>query len=83
MRSRMNIWKKIRYRSCVSTTTLLTIVTISTLFSSNNLYSAEPKGIKHFTVYRENRRFGGWPANHGMSCQASGHLQEVLPGSLP
>jgi len=32
----------------------------------NNLTNAEPKVIKHITVYFEQGRFGGWPANHGL-----------------
>lgn len=36
------------------------------LLIQNNLTSAEPKVIKHLTVYFEEGRFGGWPANHGI-----------------
>src|ERR1700691_2877216 len=28
--------------------------------------ASEPPKIKHVTVYREQGRFAGWPANHGM-----------------
>jgi len=41
-------------------------VAISNLFISNDLLAESPEGIKHITVYREKRRFGGWPANHGI-----------------
>ena len=51
---------------CGSITTLLVSVVISIFFISNDLHAANPKGIKHITVYREKHRFGGWPANHGI-----------------
>jgi len=66
MRSRMNRCWRVKDMCCGSITALLVCVAISNFFISNDLLAENPKGIKHITVYREKRRFGGWPANHGI-----------------
>ena len=58
-------WRR-RGVHCGSISALLVSVAISIFFISNDLHAANPKRIKHITVYREKRRFGGWPANHGI-----------------
>jgi hypothetical protein len=49
---------------------------------------APPRVVKHITVYREDGRFGGWPANHGMWAWgdellvgfAAGYFKDNGPG---
>ncbi|MGB2862266.1 MAG: sialidase family protein [Sedimentisphaerales bacterium] len=62
----MNRCWRVKGMCCGSITALLVCVAISNFFISNDLLAGNPKGIKHITVYREKRRFGGWPANHGI-----------------
>ena len=39
---------------------------IAVLFGPRSITAASDHQIQHVTVYREDGRFGGWPANHGI-----------------
>ena len=45
---------------------ILRLTALSAILLASPLAAAPPRVVQHVTVYGEEGKFGGWPANHGM-----------------